>query len=284
MMKMTKMLSLPIVAILSLWLESPLAATEVSTDQLMLKVEGAEVVSLYRDGQSGRLDGGVILLHDRGTHADWPGVIQTLRRELPRYGWSTLSIELPAAGAATSSAELLKQWSESVPVRIEAAIVAMGERNIFNIVLIGHGIGAAVAADYIEKNPSDRIQGLIAIGMDGSRNEDESLDGAVLLRKVNKRILDIYGSRDLEYVVVSADRRESVAASTESGKKRQHLRAADFSAGFNQQSAQQISYRQYRVEGADHNFSGYERQLLSRVAGWLRRYIGSSSIKINRDK
>ncbi|MCW8888973.1 MAG: alpha/beta hydrolase family protein [Gammaproteobacteria bacterium] len=292
-MKLTKTISIYFVLLIVLGSAQAMAAEEITkaagtidaADEQMLNVDGQEVLSLYRHGERARLDGGVILLHDQGANPDWPGVVRTLRRELPRYGWSTLAVALPAPdNSAKSSAQVLKAWSQSVPKRIEAAIVAMGERNIFNLVLIGHGTGAAIAADYIAKNPSDRIQGLIAIGMDGSRHEDEALDGAMILRKVNRRIFDLYGSRDLEPVVNSAQRRERVAVSAEPGKQRQHLRAADFGKGFNQQNALQITYRQHRLEGADHHFHGYERQLLSRVAGWLRRYIGSSSIKIKRAK
>ncbi len=244
-------------------------------DQLMLKTGSEEILSLYRPVQSSRSDGGVILLHDRGTQPDWPGVIQTLRRGLPRYGWSTLAIKLPAleAGVQTSP-QVLKQWSESVPVAIDAAIMVLEARNISNIVLIGHGSGALVAADYMTKKPHEKIRGLIAVGMDGSKVADESLDGALLLRRLDKVIFDIYGSRDLQSVVRSAIRRATMATTAEPGKTPQHIRAAAIARNFNSESALQISYRQHRIEGADHQFRGYEKQLLNRVVGWLRRYAG----------
>lgn len=243
----------------------------------MLQVGGAEVPSLYRHTQSNRMDGGVILLHDQGAHSDWPGVVQTLRRELPRYGWSTLSLDLAAPEDVGSSEEKLKQLFESSPARIEAAIVAMGERNISNLVIIGHGTGAAVAADYMVKKPNDSIQGLIAIGIDGTEKKDVTIDGALLLRKLTTRVYDIYGSRDLASVVNSADRRERIVISADPGQKSGHLRAVDIAKDFNQQRALQISYRQMRIEGADHQFWGYEKRLLGRVVGWLRRYAGSTN-------
>ena len=46
--------------------------------------------------------------------------------------------------------------------------------------------------------------------------------------------------------------------------------------------AKEITYRQHRLEGADHQFRGYEKQLLKRVVGWLRRYADGARIKINR--
>lgn len=267
--------------LLSLGWLAPLAAAESDSEQLMLKVGDQEVSSLYRHAQSSRLDGGVILLHDQGAHPDWPGVIQTLRRELPRYGWSTLSLELAALDGSDKPA--LEQLFDSTPARIEAAIVAMGERNISNLVVIGHGVGATVAADYIVKKSSEQFQGLIAIGMDGSPAADEAFDGAHLLRKLKTRIYDIYGGRDLATVVKSADRREqTVISSAKPDQKSTHLRAIDVAKNFNQENAKQISYRQLRIEGADHQFWGYEKLLLSRVVGWLRRYAASTDIKISR--
>jgi len=39
--------------------------------------------------------GAVLLLHDKGQHADWPDVIGPLRKSLPNNGWYTLSLSLP---------------------------------------------------------------------------------------------------------------------------------------------------------------------------------------------
>jgi pimeloyl-ACP methyl ester carboxylesterase len=271
--------SLTALILLALYLTTPVTAAETAgmamadADRLMLKVDGGDVPALYRNVQSARYDGGVILLHDQGANPDWPGVMQTLRRELPHFGWSTLAVELPALGAtAQPSMQLLKTWAERVPARIDAAIAALGERNITNIVLIGHGMGASMAADYIGKKPATQIRGLIVIGMDGSMVADESLDGALLLRNATKPIYDIYGSRDLQQVVSSAARRAVSATAAQPGQQPSHRGAVDIAKDFNQQRARELTYRQHRIEGADHQFHGYEKQLLSRVVGWLRRY------------
>ncbi|MDH3353588.1 MAG: alpha/beta hydrolase family protein [Chromatiales bacterium] len=283
-MKVNKIILPFIILLLTLFSGEPSLAVEAvpsgnNGDRLMLKVGGSEVLSLYHHSQTARLDGGVILLHDQGARPDWPGVIQTLRRGLPLYGWSTLSIEMPALGGASkTSSQVLKQWSEMVPARIDAALEELKARKITNIVLIGHGVGALAAADYMIKKPSEQIQGLIAIGMDGSQTEDKQVDGSLLLRKFQKPIFDLYGSRDLESVVGSASRREQTAISVELGKKAVHLRAADIAKSFNQKRAKELSYRQHRFEGADHQFRGYEKQLLRRVVGWLRRYAAIADI------
>ncbi|WP_157729955.1 DUF3530 family protein [Bacterioplanes sanyensis] len=50
---------------------------------------------LYLPESSGRPQGGILLLHDRGQHGHWPALIAPLREYLPAYGWATLAIELP---------------------------------------------------------------------------------------------------------------------------------------------------------------------------------------------
>ncbi|MCD8529799.1 MAG: alpha/beta hydrolase family protein [Saccharospirillaceae bacterium] len=43
----------------------------------------------------GQPQGGALILHDHGQHSHWPETVAPLRESLPRYGWTTLSIELP---------------------------------------------------------------------------------------------------------------------------------------------------------------------------------------------
>ncbi len=52
-------------------------------------------LALYRADQSGLRYGSVLILHDRGQHLNWPGLLQALRTELPQEGWATLSVALP---------------------------------------------------------------------------------------------------------------------------------------------------------------------------------------------
>jgi len=43
---------------------------------------------------SRRVQGGVLLLHDRGQHPDWPHITGHLRKAMPATGWHTLSLAL----------------------------------------------------------------------------------------------------------------------------------------------------------------------------------------------
>ena len=50
---------------------------------------------LFLADASGTPQGGVLILHDNQQHGHWPDIVAPLREYLPRYGWATLSIELP---------------------------------------------------------------------------------------------------------------------------------------------------------------------------------------------
>ncbi len=52
-------------------------------------------LSLYRADQTGHKRGLVLLLHDLGEHPDAPGLLQNLRKNLPMYGFSTMSVAMP---------------------------------------------------------------------------------------------------------------------------------------------------------------------------------------------
>lgn len=54
-----------------------------------------EFYGLFLTETLGQPQGGALILHDHGQHSHWPETVAPLRESLPRYGWTTLSIELP---------------------------------------------------------------------------------------------------------------------------------------------------------------------------------------------
>lgn len=52
-------------------------------------------VGLWQPDTSGQPLGAVLLLHGEGHTPDWPQTVQALRKNLPEFGWATLSIGLP---------------------------------------------------------------------------------------------------------------------------------------------------------------------------------------------
>lgn len=47
---------------------------------------------LYLPENTGKPQGGVLILHDIAQHAQWPNTVTPIREYLPDYGWNTLSI------------------------------------------------------------------------------------------------------------------------------------------------------------------------------------------------
>ena len=138
--------------------------------------------------------GGVILLHDRGMHPDWPQVVRPLRSGLPAHGWETLALQMPLAppGAPDWADQLLIQ--EAGP-RIAAGLGLLRQRGVDSIVLIGHGLGARMAIAYLQSDDIDDIRALVTIGLTLQPAEsDDPLLAA--LRESAIPMLDIYGSRD----------------------------------------------------------------------------------------
>lgn len=54
--------------------------------------EESSISGLYLPENTGRPQGGILILHDIDQHAHWPHTVSPLREYLPDYGWNTLSL------------------------------------------------------------------------------------------------------------------------------------------------------------------------------------------------
>ena len=135
---------------------------------------------------------------------------------------------------------------DEVAPRIEAAIGFLRDQGNQTVVLIGHSLGASMAASYLSHTGQQGIQGFIAIGLSATA-ADEKMNSALALEKIRIPVLDLYGSRDLAEVLRSVKTREKAA-----------LKAGN------------AYYLQLEIEGADHFFFGIEETLNRRVYGWLK--------------
>jgi pimeloyl-ACP methyl ester carboxylesterase len=213
-------------------------------DALWLKAENGQFLSLSSRAVGAERIGGVILMHDSGAHADWHAVIGPLRVFLPKRGWDLLSLQMPVLTNPDSKIpESL--WPETRS-RIQAAVEHFTGQGNSNLVLIGHGLGAQAALDYLSAQPSPQVRALVAIGLPLTRESADKFTSA--MEGLTGPMLDIYGSQDRPEVTNGAERRLSA------GKKNP-----------------QGNYRQDRVIGADHYFTGLEPSLQRRIDAWLKR-------------
>ncbi|GAB4292925.1 MAG: hypothetical protein Kow0096_08140 [Thiohalomonadaceae bacterium] len=222
-----------------------LRASAVANEIQELSVDGKPVLALWRNETLGRPQGAVLLLHDTGAHADWPGVIGPLRRGLPEHGWHTLSLQLPPADAT--------DVTQQTTARLRAALAFLAGKNIRNIILLGHGTGALTALRH-GANSQGTINGLILVALG-------KMDDVTLLDRAAVPIYDIYGSADALEVRTAGAQRLT--------EGRRLVR---------KDGAELPRYRQFVVLAADHFFSAQTEILLRRVQGWLRTHAEGMEI------
>ncbi len=211
-----------------------------------LDIDGHKFLAIYTPETTDKPLGAVILLHGMGVHPDWPQVISPLRTSLPETGWATLSLQMPILPNEANEIDYIPLFNE-VPGRIKAGIDFLDKKGIKRIAIIGHSIGATMAANYLANTSAPRVNALIVIGTTGSRPESERvLDNEISLKKIKLPVLDIYGADDLEEVMSSAQGRANAIAKTGNA----------------------IS-RQARIKGSNHFHVGHETELLETVTTWL---------------
>lgn len=205
-------------------------------------------VLLSGDGTGQR---GVVLMHGRNAHPDG-AVVGLLRKSLQRLGYTTLSIENPIPRAGDEFPNYVTDvvsgnyvFAEAAS-RVRAAVAALKERGIREVVLLGFSMGARLQAAYLAQNgPSALpIRGLIALS--GGTNGTGPLNIANSLQHIQEPVLDVSGQADAD------------VASTAEARK------AAYTAGKGK------SYSQVVLNGAvPHNFAGSEKELTEEVHDWI---------------
>lgn len=183
-------------------------------------------------------DVGVIVVHGIGVHPDWETVIQPIRVRLAEQGWNTLSLQMPVLGNDASGKDYEPLMKE-VPARVDAGIRYMAKEGAKKVVIVAHSMGSRMINYYLankkvykESQSGVPIIGYVGIGMN-SNNEAHLL-------KIKIPVLDLYGSKDLEGVLGSAESRKKAASHNP-------------------------SYVQKVVQGANHFFEGYDDELVAAV-------------------
>jgi len=206
---------------------------------LSAKGQSEKFLGIYTRETAKVAQGGAIILHGMGAHPDWPEIIFPLRTQLPEYGWTTLSIQMPVLDNDAAFADYAPLFAE-VAGRIDAAIALLKSKGINNIVLIGHSLGATMGAYYLSSNKKTAIR---------------NMDSPSSLANINLPLFDIYGEQDMGSVLDSVERRANAAE--QAGNK---------------------YYYQLRIPGADHFFLDREEVLVKRVRGWLNHYAAGKEL------
>ncbi|MCG7874168.1 MAG: alpha/beta hydrolase family protein [Candidatus Thiodiazotropha lotti] len=242
-------LALPLQAA-NLSLERRISATldspSLSGKAVWLENGANRFLAIYSPSETKLSLGGALILHDQGTHADWLEVVQPLRKHLAKQGWNTLALQLPATDASPDATARL-YLMEKASARIQSAIDYFDPQQQSNLVLVGHGLGAAMALHHLAKQPNQRVNAIAAISLSIDPS-DESDPVSEAIAQLETPILDLYGSRDLPVVTGSAAKRRQIASANA-----------------------REGYRQEVMTGADHFFRGMQSSLQQRIHAWLKR-------------
>lgn len=263
--------------------EPPAVSVTVGEPQ-WLEAGGERFLGIFTKSTTGGSLGGAIILPSLGMTPDWPDVIAPLRKALPAYSWNTLAIQLPTPAKGENGLWQLEPYFTASRGRILAAINYLQQQGITNIVLIGHGLGAATAAVCLSGNDPLPISGLAAISLGAPPGSDRKAFEPGLLESIHVPILDIYGSRDFTAVTSTAAAR--VAAARRGGLaalRTQQLDALKRSPQARLLTTDHngyIAYRQVVLTGADHSFRGAEPILIKRIAGWLKKHSEAGDLNI----
>ncbi len=208
-----------------------------------LDVGEHEALAIYTESAQDDVRGGVIVVHGSGVHPNWQEVVYPLRTGLAQKGWSTLSIQMPVLHNEAEYHEYAPLFDEVGP-RLDAAIKNLQEKGINNISIVAHSLGSAMSAYYLSTHQQAGVKSFVAIGMPGPR-KDPRMDTLSALQKIKLPVLDLYGEKDLEYVL------ESIP-----GRK---------------QAVEKTSGSQKMIPAADHFFVGHNETLVDTVDSWLRK-------------
>lgn len=233
------------------WAEQVLD-TLFTGEAVWLEDKEGKFLSLYTKASGEKSPRGVLILHDHSLHPDWPEVIAPLRRALPEQGWSTLSLQMPILPPRAPLTALGSLFDES-PERIRAGIDFLHAQGVESIVIVGHGLGAAMGAAFLADAQKDYgIAGFIGVSMDAPKTDitaseiDARLSTPNMLAKLTLPAFDLYGALDYSTVIESAMSR--MQAATKAGNS---------------------NYKQQRIPAADHFFTRQSEALIASVNNWL---------------
>ena len=215
----------------------------IEGDAVWLQAGTHEFLGIYTEAEDSDSKYGAIILHGIGVHPDWQQVVYPLRTRLPSLGWHTLSLQMPILPNEAKTGDYAPLMVEVAP-RLDAGAAFLREKGVTKFVVIGHSLGATMAAYYLSTGDR-KVQGFVAVGMPAGI-EQSDIATAEMIAEIKVPLLDLYGSQDLAEVLAAAPLREAVKSKGAGGP-----------------------YRSQVVEGADHFFDGQEDALVAAVNAWL---------------
>ncbi|MDD1620306.1 MAG: alpha/beta hydrolase family protein [Methylococcaceae bacterium] len=207
-----------------------------------LQADGRSFLGLFTEAEKADNANAAIILHDLGEYPDQKPLIHALRTVLPQHNWTTLALQMPLREQGASEADYYPLFAE-VSTRLEAAIDHLQKNGAKNIVIIGYGLGALMAAYVISEKP-DNIQALAAISLAVPETTAAQAQTQAFIKSIALPLLDIYAEFDLSEVADTARLRRMA------GKENP-------------------VYLQVQMNGENHAYQQDHERLVKRVYSWL---------------
>jgi thioesterase domain-containing protein len=222
-----------------------IAARTSPQEVIQLDVSGIAFQGLFRETTTKDRRGGVIVLPGRQSNQDSAELVRPLRTELPKHGWSSLSLSLPAADTEAEAQDFSALLPEAT-ARLRSGVLLLKQKNIAEIALIGHDTGAWVALNYLLQQPDPAVKAVVLIDPAPTRSLPAFPVTLEKLGQTRTPILDILSNR--ENAAVADEARERRAALKENWE-----------------------YRQVVINAPHERWQDMEDYLINRIYGWLAR-------------
>lgn len=204
-------------------------------DAVQLKLpSGREFLGLYVESKTAKT--AILLAHGVGVHPDH-GVIGILRSSLADLGYATLSIQMPVQKAEATVDDYYPAVFAEAVARIQAGADWLAAKGHVRPALLSHSMGSWMANVYYERTAGAPFAAWICMGLTG---------GYGRMGNVKVPVLDLYGEKDLPSVL-RADWRRRMTLNGIPGST------------------------QVMVPGADHHYTGREKELETAIRDFLRQ-------------
>ena len=237
------------------------------SEVIQLKAGSGNQPALFKKETTGNPAGALILIHDLNQNPDWPGPIRLLRRQLPNFGWTTLSLQiatpqpraptdaLRATASSTTPEQIsnldlakIKQAQQSLHQQVRSAFTFLNQKGLYNIVVIAQGVHASYTASQLKDVPPSSIAGFISLNMKpATLNETQKV--AQHMSQIKAPILDLIPE-----------------ITDQGGFAQSRVTMAN-------QNAKQ-NYQQYVIPSTNQAFRGIDEFLIKRIRGWLKTNAG----------
>lgn len=181
----------------------------------------------------------VVLAHGIGGGPDSQVVGQLRKAVNSELGIHTLSLQMPVLPG-----QKFQAYAATFPDAYKAIQSAIDyltkEKSVKRIYLIGYSMGARMTTSFLAEQPSPAVAGYIGVGL--LEGGGSPLDANQNIRRVRLPILDVHADKT----------------------------PLDLKSAENRRSLVSDSYRQVRIEGAEHSFRGHESQMTQAVIAWLK--------------